>query len=420
MALEALEISWERLSDELGSLSKITDDSRPGWTRTAFSDVERDSRQWLASRMRDAGLEVRQDSAGNVIGTLAGRHAGPAVVTGSHIDTVDGGGRYDGMVGVLGALEAVKAMREADMTLDHPLRVVGFFGEEANEFGLAHLGSRAVGGTLLPQHLELHNSEGVTLAAALQARAGIDPQACMKARWAQSEAHAYVELHIEQGPLLEDHKRSIGLVTGIAGAQRFTASFSGRPDHAGNTPLDRRSDALCAAAELTVSIEQIARDHPDGVATVGVIKVSPGASNVVPGHAELLGDMRSLYSSWLEDRRDETLRAAQAAGESRGVQVSIAWPSITDPTLFTEPMQRVIGEAITATGHDPMPITSGAGHDAQEMAVICPAGMIFIPSHDGRSHCPQEHTDASDLVVGVRALTEALVALDKVDKADLA
>ncbi len=179
-------------------------------------------------------------------------------------------------------------------------------------------------------------------------------------------------------------------------------------------------EALCAAAELTVSIEQIARDHPDGVATVGVIKVSPGASNVVPGHAELLGDMRSLYSLWLKDRRDETLRAAQAAGASRGVQVSIAWPSITDPTLFTEPMQRVIGEAITATGHDPMPITSGAGHDAQEMAAICPAGMIFIPSHDGRSHCPQEHTDASDLLVGVRALAEALVALDKVDKADLA
>jgi N-carbamoyl-L-amino-acid hydrolase len=251
------------------------------------------------------------------------------------------------------------------------------------------------------------------LASALATRADIDPELCMQARWSPSEVAAYVELHIEQGPLLEHHGRSIGLVTGIAGAQRFVASFLGRPDHAGTTPMDRRRDALCAAATLALSVEHVAHDNPGGVATVGNISVTPGASNVVPGYAELAGDMRSIDPTWLSARREEIEAAAREAGGDRFIQVSIAWPSVTDPVLFTDPVQRVIASAIAATGHDPLPITSGAGHDAQEMAMLGPAGMIFVPSHDGRSHCPQEHTELGDLTIGVRALVEALVAFDR-------
>ncbi|MGH3427814.1 MAG: M20 family metallo-hydrolase, partial [Mycobacteriales bacterium] len=416
MALENLEISTERFSGNLASLAQLVDDTRPGWTRTALSETEREGRDWLIQRMQRAGLEVRVDVAGNVIGTLAGRRGGPHIVTGSHIDTVDSGGRYDGMAGVLGAIEAVEAMAEAGIQFEHPLRVVGFFGEEANEFGLAHFGSRAIAGTLLDSHLALTNGDGQTLAQALATRAGIDPELCTQARWSPSDVAAYVELHIEQGPLLEHHGRSIGLVTGIAGAQRFVASFTGRPDHAGNTPMDRRRDALCAAASLALTVEHVAHDNPAGVATVGNITVTPGASNVVPGHAELIGDMRSLDPTWLSNRRADFERAAREAGDERAVNVSIAWPSVADPVLFTDPVQQVIGTAIRAMGHDPLPITSGAGHDAQEMAMLGPAGMIFVPSHDGRSHCPEEHTDLNDLAIGVRALIEALMAFDRAVK----
>ncbi|MGH3546062.1 MAG: M20 family metallo-hydrolase [Mycobacteriales bacterium] len=413
MTVEKLEISTERFSSDLTALAGLVDDTRPGWTRTALSETERAGRSWLIQRMQAAGLDVRVDVAGNVIGTLAGRRGGPYLVTGSHIDTVDGGGRYDGMAGTLGAIEAVEAMAEAGIGLDHPLRVVGFFGEEANEFGLAHFGSRAIAGTLLDKHLALTNSSGQTLAQALSERADIDPERCMQARWSPSEVAAYVELHIEQGPLLEHHGRSIGLVTGIAGAQRFVASFSGRADHAGSTPMNRRRDALCAAATLALSVEHVAHDNPGGVATVGDIKVTPGASNVVPGHAELIGDMRSLDQTWLSSRRDDFERAGREAGADRSVNVCIAWPSVADPVLFTDPVQRVIGGAIKATGHDPLPITSGAGHDAQEMATLGPGGMIFVPSREGRSHCPEEHTELSELTAGVQVLVEALVAFDR-------
>ncbi|MGW4843102.1 M20 family metallo-hydrolase [Nocardia brasiliensis] len=413
MTTDKLSISVERFAAELAALAAITDDSLPGFTRIALSELYLDGRQWLAARMRAAGLDTAVDAAGNLIGTLAGRHNGPALVTGSHIDTVREGGKYDGIVGVLGALEAVRALREAGIRFEHPLKVIAFFGEEANEFGLAHFGSRAIGGTLRPEHLALTNAVGENLADALYTRAGIDPEHCLRARWAPSELAAYLELHIEQGPLLEHHGRAVGVVTGIAGAQRFVASVTGRPDHAGNTPMDRRRDALCAAAELALSVEEFANDHPGGVATVGGVTVTPGQSNVVPGTAELVGDMRSIDPGWLAERRIELARAAETVRTKRGVDVSIAWPSITDPTLFTEPVQRTIGTVLRAAGHDPMPITSGAGHDAQEMAMLGPAGMIFVPSRDGRSHCPEEHTDLADLAIGVHALAETLVAFDK-------
>ncbi|WP_223885719.1 M20 family metallo-hydrolase [Nocardia colli] len=413
MTADTLCVSAERFAADIAALATVVDDSLPGFTRIALSELYLDGRAWLAVRMRHAGLITTVDAAGNLIGTLPGRHEGAALVTGSHIDTVSEGGKYDGIVGVLGALEAVRALREAGIRLSHPLKVIAFFGEEVNEFGLAHFGSRAIAGTLRSEHLALTNGKGETFADALRERSGIDPETCLRARWSPTELAAYLELHIEQGPLLEQHDRSLGLVTGIAGAQRFVASFTGQPDHAGNTPMDRRRDALCAAAELALSVEEFACEHPGGVATVGGITVTPGQSNVVPGTAELVGDMRSLDTSWLAERRREIECAAGDVRQRRGVDVAIAWPSVTDPTLFTEPVQRVIGAVLRAAGHDPLPITSGAGHDAQEMAMLGPAGMIFVPSRKGRSHCPEEHTDLADLVIGVHALAETLVAFDR-------
>lgn len=416
---DRLNVSSERLDGDLQDLAGVIDTSKPGFTRTALSEVYRDGMSWIASKMKSAGLEVEIDVAGNVIGTLRGQHEGAALVSGSHIDTVDAGGRYDGIVGVIGAVEAVRAMREAGIKLDHPLKVIAFFGEEANEFGLAHVGSRAIGGTLTTKHLMLTNAAGQTFAEGLRERTGIDPDRMLSARWTPDDMAAYVELHIEQGAILEEHGRSLGLVTGIAGARRFVASLTGRPDHAGATPMDRRHDAFCGAAQLALSVEHFAKANPGGVATIGNVAVSPGASNVVPGLAELFGDMRSLDTSWLDARALEIADAARKIGEARGLKVAIAWPSITDPTLFANPVQRLIGSVLNASGHDFIPITSGAGHDAQEMARLGPAGMIFVPSHNGRSHCPEEHTDLADIAIGVQALAESLLALDKLNRSSL-
>jgi N-carbamoyl-L-amino-acid hydrolase len=412
---DRLNVSSERLESDLQTLAGIVDPSKLGNTRTAFGEFYRDGAQWVAERMADAGMRVSFDLAGNVVGSLEGRHEGAALVSGSHIDTVESGGRYDGIVGVLGAIEAVRAMRDAGIKLERPLNVIAFFGEEASPYGVAHIGSRALGGSLTAELLLRTDSSGETLADGLRTRAGIDPEKILKARWSPHLMAAYVELHIEQGAVLEQKGKKLGLVTGIAGARRFTASLTGQPDHAGATPMDRRHDALCGASRLVLSVEEFAASTPTGVATVGVLEVGPGASNIVPGFAKLVGDIRSLDAEWIDARAAQIESALRDIGLERSLDVAIAWPSNTPPTEFVGVVPSTIGKVLTSSGHEYVPITSGAGHDAQEMALLGPAGMIFVPSQDGRSHCPEEHTDLSDIALGVQALAESLIALDKTD-----
>jgi N-carbamoyl-L-amino-acid hydrolase len=414
---DRIEVSSQRLEADLNGLARIVDDSKPGYTRTAFGELYRDGAQWVAERMADAGLQVSIDLAGNVVGTLYGRHEGAALVTGSHIDTVEKGGRYDGIVGVLGAIEAVRAMRDASIKLDRPVNVIAFFGEEASPYGVAHIGSRALGGTLTRELLLKTDSKNQTLADGLRTRTGIDPEHILKARWSPRHMAAYVELHIEQGAVLEQTGNRLGLVTGIAGARRFTAAITGQPDHAGATPMDRRHDAFCGASKLTLLVEDFARSVPTGVATVVPVDDGPRASNIVPGSFRLVGDIRSLEEEWIDALQTHITTAASQIGPERGLDIAIGWPSYTPPTVFTNPMQQLIGQVLQSSGHEFVPITSGAGHDAQEISQLGPVGMIFIPSVEGRSHCPEEFTALDDVTIGVQALTEALIALDQTDPA---
>jgi N-carbamoyl-L-amino-acid hydrolase len=401
----------DRLAADIRGLASFHDPAAPGATRLFLSDPQRASRPWLAARMAEAGLAVQEDALGNLIGVLAGRLDGaPAIVTGSHTDSVRGGGCFDGVLGVLGAVEAVRVLRDLGVSLDHELRVVDFQGEEPNDFGLSCVGSRAITGTLAADHLRLADGSATTLGEALDA-AGLRPSAFESCAWAPGSALAFVELHIEQGPVLELAGVTIGVVSGIVGVDRSTVTFTGRRDHAGTMPMGERHDAVCAAAEGILAAEALAGDG-GGVATTGRLEVAPGSVNVVPDLARLSLEVRSVDEAWLDDRRRRIVERMEDAGARRGVEVVVTPVSHEPPTPAHPGVRRLITEAAASTGATAMQLPSGAEHDARQMARLAPMGMIFVPSRGGRSHCPEEDTDTAHAVAGVATLAATLVALD--------
>jgi N-carbamoyl-L-amino-acid hydrolase len=404
-------VDQARLQSDLAGLAAFRDPDSPGWTRRVFSEPYLRSREWVAARMRDAGLQVSRDAAGNLIGTLAGR-GGSALVAGSHTDTVSGGGRFDGPVGVLGAIEAARCIRESGRALRHELRIVDFLGEEPNDFGLSCIGSRAVAGTLTAEHLTARDPGGRTLAEALESAAA-DPQRISEAAWAAGSVSAFVELHIEQGPVLEQAGVPLGIVSGIAGIERVVATFNGRADHAGTTPMGARHDALCAAADAVLAIERLAsQGNTGGVGTAGRIEVLPGALNVVPAHAQLWAEFRSVDGAWLDSRRQSLEEAVLDAGRKRGVEASLRRLSRTEPVITSDEVRAAMAEAIGTLGLGFISLPSGAGHDTVQMSHVGPVGMLFVPSVGGRSHTPEELTTPEHLEAGVAALLATLLVLD--------
>ncbi len=403
-------VNGTRLQADLDALAEFRDSGEPGWTRRVFSEPYAKSRRWLEQSMGEAGLHVRRDTAGNLIGTLPGAQTGPAIVLGSHTDTVTGGGRFDGPVGVLGAIEVARCAREGGRRLEHELRVVDFVGEEPNDFGLSCVGSRAVAGTLTDEQLSLRNPEGMTLASAL-ATVGGDAARISEAAWTRSEVLAFLELHIEQGPVLERAGVPVGIVSGIVGIERLHVTLEGAPDHAGTTPMTARHDALCAAAETVLAVERLA-SGAGGVGTVGRIAATPGAVNVVPGRAEVWLEFRHLSDDWLSTARAQLESAVQEIGERRGVATQIEHLSRTAPVTTSQAVREAMSEALRGLGIEPISIASGAGHDSVQMARLGPVGMLFVPSAGGRSHCPEEWTEPADLQAGVSALLATVLALD--------
>jgi hydantoinase/carbamoylase family amidase len=400
---------WARWAE----LATLRDEAEPGWTRRTFSAAERASRLWVADLMRRAGLAVWTDPIGNIIGDLPGRRPGaPALVIGSHTDTVPSGGRFDGTIGVLGAIEVVERLREAGITLHHPLRVVDYYNEEPNRFGLSCVGSRALAGNLSAAHLALTDDDGVTLGEALEAD-GRDPAAVAACAWRPGDVAASLELHIEQGPILEREGATLGVVTAIAGIARFKASFEGRQDHAGTTPMDTRRDATCAAAGTIVAIERIAAAGAGSVGTVGRVQVTPEATNVIAEQALLTAEFRSPDPAWFDAARRDLEAAVAEESARRRVAGRVDWLPPEAPTALDPGVSGIIADALALTGHEARYLYSGAGHDAVQMARLAPAGMIFTPSHDGRSHTPEEWTEADDVMAGVHALAQAVLLLDE-------
>lgn len=417
MTDKRISVDLEHLNNRIGELSEIVDDSQDGWTRQVFSDPYMRSREVVANWMREAGLEVRIDYVGNIIGRLAGRRGSlKPLVTGSHTDTVRQGGRFDGIVGVLGAIEVVRAFSRAGIALERDLYVVDFLGEEPNQFGVSCVGSRSISGVLMAEHLEHTGVDGAKMGDVIE-RVGLDAAGALVNAWEPGSIHAYVELHIEQGPLLERSGDEIGVVTAIAGIDRLMARFVGRPDHAGATPMEDRQDALNAAASAVLTIEREGCGAPvHGVATTGGIEAYPGSFNVVPSEARLWAEIRSTDAEWLSGVKGRLAQDIGIDAEKRGVESMIEWLTDQAPVPTTPAMRDYIAEAADELGYSWKPVPSGAGHDAAHMARLGPMGMIFVPSEAGRSHCPEEFTPSADIGRGVEVLAATLCKLDTVDR----
>ncbi len=394
-----------RLASDWDTLSTFRDPSLPGWTRRPFTPHYVAARAWLTERMRDTGLAVSVDAGGNLVGVRRGSQPGlPSIVIGSHTDTVTGGGRFDGMVGVLAAIEVARGVR--DRALRHTLEVVDFLAEEPTDFGISTIGSRAMVGALTSEMLAL-KSAGVTLAEAVASVGGqpssIDP--------GRSDAALYLELHIEQGPLLESEGLHLGIVTAITGIARFRVALRGRADHAGTMPMRMRRDALAGSSAVVLALEELWQDGA-GVGTVGRLRVEPNATNVVPGQVALWAEMRSVDASAVRDRAARFERTVQELAAQRQLGCEVQPLSYEPPVPIAEEIQSALAEVVRALGHPPRRLPSYAGHDANQLAKVAPIGMLFVPSRAGRSHCPEEWTDLADIALGAQALGDAVLHFD--------
>lgn len=408
-------IDATRLWQDLDALAQITDPDTP-WTRRAFTERYLQGRAWLRERMREVGMSTRLDEAGNLIGTLPGSESSlPPLATGSHIDTVTGGGRYDGILGVLAGLEAVRSLQDAGLRLRHSVEVIDFLSEEPSEYGVSCIGSRAMVGKLSPEMLDFQEPGGERLFDAIRRMGGV-PEALGGPLREPGALSAFVELHIEQGRVLESGQLPIGVVSDIVGIHRYDIVVTGQADHAGTTPMGLRRDALAEAGGLIKTIQQAAQRQAEGsaylVATVGRLAVSPNASNAIPERVEMVLEVRSndatLLKGFFPPLLEETRR--QLAGS--GVEIDAKSLSEGLPTQCADAVQAQIVAASEALGLNTLTMPSGAGHDAVYMAQLAPTGMLFVPCLDGRSHCPEESITRRQAAEGCQVLADTLRRLD--------
>jgi N-carbamoyl-L-amino-acid hydrolase len=404
----------QRIERDINELADIRTPDREGCTRIAFSEEDRRARAHVARLMEsEAGLAVRVDAAGNLIGRREGSPGAAAIIVGSHLDTVPAGGRFDGIAGVVAGLEIARRLQETGTNLCSPLEVTVFAAEEPSPFGMSTIGSRAMAGSLPPEHLEsLTDGTGRTLAEAI-AFLGGSPRSIHQARRSPEEILAAFELHVEQGRSLFDRQCPVGVVTGIAGIHRGRVSVTGRGDHAGTTRMDERRDALAAAAECVLVLERICREQDGVVGTFGTVELSPNASNVVPAKVELGLDLRSLDRS-VSERVVAALRESAAGiARARGVTIDVNTYESSPPVQFRPSTVQLMGRVCKELGITHCELPSGAGHDMSHIAGIAPTGMVFVPSWEGRSHCPEEWTNFEDIRLGTQVLGATVIDLDR-------
>ena len=410
--MPSMPINAARLNQTLDELGKFGE-TPEGMDRLAFSPADVESREYTMGLMREAGLEVRIDTAGNIIARRAGSDDSlPAIAMGSHTDTVPLGGKYDGALGVMGAIEVVKALAENGHVPRHPIEVIVFTNEEGTRFHRWLIGSRAMAGMLEPEDLMAVDAEGVTLAQRMGDIGG-DLSRVDEAARGPGDLAAYFELHIEQGPYLYRSGTPIGVVTGITGRGVFELDINGMSNHAGTTPMSERRDALVAASKLVVQVQRMAaEDEICRVATAGALDVQPNAVNVVPGRATVGVEIRDLDMGALEAAERELTRMALESEQQDGVQISINRHRFTDAVPITQGMQDWVGEAAERAGFTWERVPSGAGHDAQAIATIAPMAMVFVPSVAGISHAIEEYSSPEDCANGAQVLLELLLLAD--------
>ncbi len=400
-----------RLAADISTMATHTDPDQP-FTRRPFTALFKAGRQWLRGEMEAAGLAVELDAAGNLIGRWSGQEDLPPILVGSHSDTVAGGGRFDGVIGLLAGLEIVRCLQELDIQLRHPLEIVDFLGEEPTDFGVSTVGSRGMSGNLTAEMLGKTDATGRTLEEALVELGGRPADIAAEAR-ARGDMAAYLEMHIEQGPVLEQSGIPLAAVTGIAGIRRFFVVVEGEINHAGTTPMAWRKDALVAAAQFVVDAEAIFCEDENAVGTVGYLAVSPNMANVVPGRVELIVEMRSIEPAIIERLGQKLQRRAAEIASDRRIPIAVNLLTDATPVQVDPRLLEITTQACRETVPNALVLPSGAGHDAMQIATIAPIGMIFVPSRGGKSHCPEEWTAIEHIALGVQALARALLKADQ-------
>lgn len=416
MTQSNLPLDADRLWADVMALAEITDPQRP-YTRRSFTALFLEGRAWLAERFAEAGLAIRIDAAGNLIGRIEGANPALGVIAiGSHSDTVPSGGRFDGVAGVATGLEIVRAFRDSGIRTEHGIEIIDFLAEEPSEYGLSCVGSRGMSGLLDARMLSLTGPGGEALRDALR-RVGGDPDRLDQAR--RDDIKAFLELHIEQGIVLESRSLDVGIVTSIVGIRRIEIIFQGEADHAGTTPLGLRHDALVAAAATVSSVRRLAEglagEGPDYfVATVGILTVEPSASNIVPGRARLIVDARTtnpaLTQRFAEALGRESLEHAAAARVQRA-----SFETLSDgaPVGCDAELRSALRAGARDLGLGETDLPSGAGHDAAFMSRICPSAMVFVPCRAGKSHAPEEWASREAIAAGAAVIYQAVRALDR-------
>ena len=413
-ALAGLRVDEDRLRADFDALAQIGATGDGGVHRPALSEAHLAARTWFRGRIAAAGLEFRTDGAGNHSAVLACGPAGaPVLLLGSHLDSVPYGGRFDGSLGVLAALEALRVVQQAGVSLPLHLEAIDFTDEEGTLLG--ELGSAALAGALTAEAVREPRCGRAALQAAL-ARAGLTEDGLLAARRDPASLAGYLELHIEQGPRLMDAGVDVGVVTGIVGIGSYRLTFAGRADHAGTASMaDRRDAALGASAFVLAVREIVLRDFPGCVANVGDVDVAPGAFNIVPARVTLALEFRAPEPEPFRRLEEALLKRARAEAQRFGLDLNVERRGWLDPAPMSEAAQRACAEAAGALGLTHISLFSGAGHDAQVLAGVCPAGMIFVPSVGGASHSPREFTRWEDCVNGANVLLHAALrmALDR-------
>ncbi|HSB09946.1 MAG TPA: Zn-dependent hydrolase [Blastocatellia bacterium] len=405
----ALRVNGPRISEHLEALSQFGKNAQGGVSRVAYSEADREGREYVKGLMRAAGLEVNIDAAGNLVGRRAGTDpALKPLLMGSHIDSVPEGGNYDGDVGSMSAIEVAQTLSEKKASTRHPLEVIIFANEEGGT-----IGSHAISGEFNQKYFSLVTNSGKTIRDGIRFIGG-DPERLATIRRKRGDIHAYLELHIEQGGILDSEKINIGVVEGIVGITQWEVTIEGFANHAGTTPMNQRRDAMLAAARFIEAVNRIVTSIPGRqVGTVGKLQAWPGAYNVIPGKVIVGLELRDLDAGKVQMLYQKIRDEAAEIGKSSGTTFAFTETNTIVPAPTDERMRKLIDETAKGLGLTTKWMPSGAGHDAQEIARLGPVGMIFIPSVGGISHSPRELSRPEDIANGANVLLHTLLKLDQ-------
>lgn len=404
------EVNQQRIENRILELAKFGKDSTGKGYRVAYTKGDIEGRNWFIDLMKKAGLEVSIDYAGNIIGKRKGKNSTlKPIAFGSHIDMVPDGGNYDGCVGSVAALEIIEALNENKIITTHPLEVIIFSNEEGYTVGSSMLIKK-----YSPESLKVISQSGLTIADGIKAIGG-NPDSLHQGIKKKGDLTAFIELHVEQGGILEQENIQIGVVEGIVGIEKWNITIEGVANHAGTTPMNLRHDALLSASKLIVAVNEVITSYEGKqVGTIGKIVAEPGAYNVIPGRVVLGMEIRDLSSQKISQLFNDIEKRADSLAINSRVKITFVQPAKPiEPALTNKSIQSKIENSAKTLGFTYKYMQSGAGHDSQDMALICPIGMIFVPSISGISHSPKEFTKAVDMANGTNVLLQTILALDK-------